>query len=697
MGTTASSGPRFVTTRWVFVSLCCGAVLLAAPILASSPDRLFTYDPGLPSKAFEEVAVSGAVARYDVVLDAALVATNPPTLELALPDGRVLVASRELFLIEDAGLTSWVGTARLPDDGLTTDGGYLQLIHHRDHVTGILNLDDEQYRLISAGPGLHQFVRIEASTPSCGLDATDVDAAPSLPIVPPDVAEAPVGQPTRKMTTEIDVLAVYTNGFSGAAETGVRDFIEDSVVLANTAFIRSQVSARYRLVHMAKLTGAQPPQNTGLSAWQWINTEPTEVANLRDAYGADMVALFVPQSFSAVFCGIANLPQSNGGILSATIGGVTTSIPGLFGQRAFTVHRDGCGLNDFTFGHELGHNYGMLHTGSDPLPLFSFASGHQFAVNGVNKASIMECIRIGGPITGAVCTRVNNFSNPNVNLGGSATGTPTKDNARVATTQKASYAAFRPKEVGTCTPTSTRLCLLKNRFQVEVDFVDGGVTKKARTKTFSDETGFFWFFAAANLEVGVKMLDGRSVNNRFWAFHGAMTNLQYTVKITDTIKGTTKNYSRPASSGTVNCGGADTQAFLKAVPSASEGVSEGSGFLTFDADLAAPAGKAACAPTSKRLCLLGNRFQVEVKRGGVVQNGFELTDWSGVFTFFSTSNGEVPVKVIDGTAFNGKFWVFFGSMTDQSYQVVVKDTVTNVTKTYSSPQAFCGRADTSAF
>jgi len=31
------------------------------------------------------------------------------------------------------------------------------------------------------------------------------------------------------------------------------------------------------------------------------------------------------------------------------------------------------------------------------------------------------------------------------------------------------------------------------------------------------------------------------------------------------------------------------------------------------------------------------------------------------------------VKVLDGTAFNGKYWVFFGSLTGETYQVEVVD------------------------
>jgi len=53
--------------------------------------------------------------------------------------------------------------------------------------------------------------------------------------------------------------------------------------------------------------------------------------------------------------------------------------------------------------------------------------------------------------------------------------------------------------------------------------------------------------------------------------------------------------------------------------------------------------------------------------------------------------------VIDGRSITGKFWFFFGSLTNQSYQVVVTDTTTGTVKSYSPPGNFCGTADTQAF
>ena len=75
-----------------------------------------------------------------------------------------------------------------------------------------------------------------------------------------------------------------------------------------------------------------------------------------------------------------------------------------------------------------------------------------------------------------------------------------------------------------------------------------------------------------------------------------------------------------------------------------------------------------------------------------------LTDDSGYFWFFDPSNPELLVKVIDGTAVNGHFWVFLGGLSDVDYTVTVTDRGTDRVRTYTNPRGTVGsRADTSAF
>ncbi len=58
-------------------------------------------------------------------------------------------------------------------------------------------------------------------------------------------------------------------------------------------------------------------------------------------------------------------------------------------------------------------------------------------------------------------------------------------------------------------------------------------------------TGAFWFFSSDNLELVVKVLDGRSINGKWWVFYGALSNVEYTITVTDTQTGAVKMYFNP--------------------------------------------------------------------------------------------------------------------------------------------------------
>ena len=63
-----------------------------------------------------------------------------------------------------------------------------------------------------------------------------------------------------------------------------------------------------------------------------------------------------------------------------------------------------------------------------------------------------------------------------------------------------------------------------------------------------------------------------------------------------------------------------------------------------------------------------------------------------------SSNVELILKVVDGTAVNGKRWVFVAALTDVAYTVTIRDLLTGVVQTYSRPQGqMVSFADTAAF
>ena len=99
----------------------------------------------------------------------------------------------------------------------------------------------------------------------------------------------------------------------------------------------------------------------------------------------------------------------------------------------------------------------------------------------------------------------------------------------------------------TCTPTPTSLCLNQGRFRAEVTWRDfEGHTGQGQAKSLTSDSGYFWFFDEANVELVVKALDGRGLNGDFWVFYGALSTVEYQLKVTDTVSGRTRYYFNPS-------------------------------------------------------------------------------------------------------------------------------------------------------
>jgi hypothetical protein len=91
------------------------------------------------------------------------------------------------------------------------------------------------------------------------------------------------------------------------------------------------------------------------------------------------------------------------------------------------------------------------------------------------------------------------------------------------------------------------LCLNQGRFSARVAWKPpSGIPTAAVPLILTPDTGAFWFLSANNIELVVKVVDGRVFNGRFWVFVGALTDIEYTVTVTDTLTGTEKSYSSPA-------------------------------------------------------------------------------------------------------------------------------------------------------
>ncbi len=196
----------------------------------------------------------------------------------------------------------------------------------------------------------------------------------------------------------------------------------------------------------------------------------------------------------------------------------------------------------------------------------------------------------------------------------------------------------------------------------------------------------FWFFAPENLELVGKVFDGGPVNGFFWTYLASLSNLETSLTLFDVATGAHADYANPLGRFT-------SLGDVRSLPSA-----EAAGLESTTASWlrspgrfpsGAPAAPGTCAPSSTRLCLADGRFAVEVDWrdfAGRTGAGFvrELSGDTGSFWFFSASNPEMVVKVLDGIGTNAHFWVFAGALGNLELELTVSDTVTGDRRTYSS-------------
>jgi hypothetical protein len=92
---------------------------------------------------------------------------------------------------------------------------------------------------------------------------------------------------------------------------------------------------------------------------------------------------------------------------------------------------------------------------------------------------------------------------------------------------------------------SANLCL-NNRFLIGATFRTGapGTAESSAqvVATPGPNSGLFWFFSSDNWEVLIKSINGCALNNRWWLFSAATTNVFYRVEVLDRVAGSQRIY-----------------------------------------------------------------------------------------------------------------------------------------------------------
>ena len=96
-----------------------------------------------------------------------------------------------------------------------------------------------------------------------------------------------------------------------------------------------------------------------------------------------------------------------------------------------------------------------------------------------------------------------------------------------------------------------------------------------------------------------------------------------------------------------------------------------------------------CVPGAATLCLQDGRYEVRADwwtadgESGAATVVPKSTRDSGLFRFFDAENWEMLIKVLDGCAINGHYWVYSAAATDLGLDITVTDTATGAIWDYA--------------
>ncbi|MGE5275513.1 MAG: M4 family metallopeptidase [Acidobacteriota bacterium] len=280
---------------------------------------------------------------------------------------------------------------------------------------------------------------------------------------------------------------------------------------------------------------------------------------------------------------------------------------------------------------------------------------------------------------------------------------------------------------GNCTPNATTLCLSGGRFQVTATFTTSqGQQGVGQAVRLTSDTGYFTFFQASNVEVILKVLNACSFSDRIWVFAGGLTNVATVLTVTDTATGVARTYANPQNTAFepiqdtnafATCFAGSLEPSVSWTSTAAGSSAEIARFLASRAaarggldDMGAgarplsPTAADACIPDTQTLCLNSGRFRVQTSfrtpQGEAgAGTAVRITEDTGYFWFFNSSNVEMVIKVLNACAFSTHQWVFAGGLTNVEVTTTVTDTQTGAQQVYVNPlnQPFRPLQDTAAF
>jgi hypothetical protein len=99
----------------------------------------------------------------------------------------------------------------------------------------------------------------------------------------------------------------------------------------------------------------------------------------------------------------------------------------------------------------------------------------------------------------------------------------------------------------TCTPNDGTLCLERGRFRVRARWTTRqGATGAGHAVSLTGDSGHFWFFDPANVEIVLKVKNACGAPfNHYWFFAAGLTDVDTVIEVADTKTGRVLTYHNP--------------------------------------------------------------------------------------------------------------------------------------------------------
>lgn len=388
--------------------------LLSLTFISRGQNNFLITAPALKTLGTNEQQIlnsitSEAITARHQIIQVNLDALKSSPINIQLFDGETLEVTEERTSQQPGGLV-WVGKSQ-------DNFGRIILVINGSEIVGSITVGIKIYGIRTLGDGIQVMIEITQSNYAgelCFQTDTTQQSQNQNQNNQGNSNQTFSVTSSSGFECNLRLLVAYTSSAASAAVSSGFGNIQSLILLAveetNQSYINSNINHKVELAYIAAVSYTEGDFTTDLNNFAGgSDGYMDEIHSLRNLYSADVCVFIVNNS---VYCGLAK-----------TI--YTDNNP----AQAFCEVHYNCATGNYSFAHEIGHLQGARHDTYVDNSTSPFAYGHGYVKVSGRWRTIMayntECVN-----NGTSCTRLQYFSNPNINspIDGTPMGTTSTNN-----------------------------------------------------------------------------------------------------------------------------------------------------------------------------------------------------------------------------------------------------------------------------